>query len=113
MPLTRLFSVEATHSLPALLEALAHVGTGVIVDIDLGHFTMDGSRVFVMAVRSTNQLSQLSLLEADRISLVGALAAGFAHEINNPLTSVLLNLRSLRKQLGLHLPETAQPQALR
>ena len=47
---------------------------------------------------------QLSLLEADRIALVGALAAGFAHETNNPLTSVLLNLRSLRKQLARTSP---------
>ena len=54
--------------------------------------------------------SQLSLLEADRVALVAALAAGFAHEINNPLTSIVLNLRSLRKQLagGLADPALAQ-----
>jgi C4-dicarboxylate-specific signal transduction histidine kinase len=44
--------------------------------------------------------SRLSLLEADRVALVGALAAGFAHEINNPLTSIVLNLRTLRKQVA-------------
>ena len=44
--------------------------------------------------------AQLSIVEADRVALVGALAAGFAHEINNPLTSVVLNLRSLRKLLA-------------
>ena len=60
-----------------------------------------------------HQQTQLSLLEADRIGLVGALAAGFAHEINNPLTSVLLNLRSLRKQLAASLPDQAQAPALR
>src|SRR5262249_11512451 len=59
------------------------------------------------------QQAQLSLLEADRIGLVGALAAGFAHETNNPLTSVLLNLRSLRKQLHANLPEAARTPALR
>ena len=55
---------------------------------------------------------RLSLLEADRIGLVGALSAGFAHEINNPLTSLLLNLRSLRKQMSA-MPEPAQRQAMR
>jgi C4-dicarboxylate-specific signal transduction histidine kinase len=69
--------------------------------------------VYVMVIRDVSNRSQLSLLEADRIGLVGALCAGFAHEINNPLTSVLLNIRSLRKQLGRNLPPDAQPPALR
>lgn len=57
--------------------------------------------------------NRMSLLEADRIALVGALAAGFAHETNNPLTSVLLNLRSLRKQLTTNLADAKQTAALR
>ena len=57
--------------------------------------------------------ARMQLLEADRIALVGALAAGFAHEANNPLTSVLLNLRSLRKQLVQHLSDGEQSSALR
>src|SRR2546430_11884214 len=36
-----------------------------------------------------------------------------SHETNNPLTSVLLNLRSLRKQCVTNLAETAQANALR
>ena len=76
----------------------------------------DTGAIGVMLARDPTTPSatpQLNLLEADRISLVGALAAGFAHEINNPLTSVLLNLRSLRKQLIAHHPEANQAQALR
>jgi PAS domain S-box-containing protein len=73
------------------------------------------ARVLVMVARdpSTESRARLSLLEADRIGLVGALAAGFAHETNNPLTSVLLNLRSLRKQVIAHVEPSAQQVALR
>jgi two-component system, NtrC family, sensor kinase len=55
---------------------------------------------FVVCAVSPHPQPHMSLLEADRLSLVGALSAGFAHEINNPLTSVVLNLRSLRKQVA-------------
>ncbi len=67
----------------------------------------------ILVLVSAQHRSALPLLEADRIALVGALAAGFAHETNNPLTSVLLNLRSLRKQLASNLEGAAQANALR
>ncbi|MDQ3366863.1 MAG: ATP-binding protein, partial [Myxococcota bacterium] len=110
-------SIRAGQPVPPALEliGLRQDGSRIVVEVTMGHYRIPDGVVYVMVVRdlSANQPSQLSLLEADRIGLVGALSAGFAHEINNPLTSVLLNLRSLRKQLAANLPEEAQAQALR
>lgn len=101
---------------PAAIELVARHKKGHTVQIEcaLSRLPMNGVDAYAILIREVGapQDTQLSLLEADRISLVGALAAGFAHEINNPLTSVLLNLRSLRKQLSA-MPEPAQRQAMR
>ena len=106
---------RAGQAVPAAIEmSLVHKdGTTLPCEAAIGSFALGGIRLYATVIRVAGAYEQqLSLLEADRIGLVGALAAGFAHEINNPLTSVLLNLRSLRKQLG-GLPDAAQPQALR
>jgi signal transduction histidine kinase len=95
------------------MTAVAKDGSHVAMEIAMGHFALPDGIAYVSVLSTRSGSSQLSLLEADRIGLVGALAAGFAHEINNPLTSVLLNLRSLRKQLCANLADHAQPQALR
>jgi PAS domain S-box-containing protein len=42
---------------------------------------------------------QRRLADADRMASVGTLAAGIAHEINNPLTYVALNLESVQRTL--------------
>jgi PAS domain S-box-containing protein len=42
---------------------------------------------------------QTQLVQADRLAAVGTLAAGVAHEINNPLAYVLLNLQYLLREL--------------
>ena len=109
-------NLRAGQPVPPALEFTAVHKDGALVPLELtiGHFRVAGGLVYVMVIRDVSaHHAQLSLLEADRIGLVGALAAGFAHEINNPLTSVLLNLRSLRKHLVQTLPHAAQAQAMR
>lgn len=108
-------SFLAGQPLPPALEVLALHKNGhyLAIELTLGHVRIPDGMAYVGVMRDLGDRSHFSLLEADRIGLVGALCAGFAHEINNPLTSVLLNLRSLRKQLGGQLPDAAQQQAKR
>jgi PAS domain S-box-containing protein len=90
-------------------------GHEIRAEVATGRVEVAGGFILVFVVRdlSVHKQTQLSLLEADRLALVGALASGFAHETNNPLTSVLLNLRSLRKQVLSNLSDGAQSNALR
>ena len=110
-------SFRAGRPVPATIEftVIRKDGSTTPVEFALGATRMPDGIAYVIVLRdvSAHQQAQLSLLEADRIALVGALASGFAHEINNPLTSVLLNLRSLRKQLNNHMPDPAQAPAVR
>jgi C4-dicarboxylate-specific signal transduction histidine kinase len=107
--------ISSEGPVPAAIEVrLLHKdGHEVGVEVAAGRMKADGVVTMVFVVRDMQRQAQLSLLEADRIALVGALAAGFAHETNNPLTSVLLNLRSLRKQVMTNLSDLPQQNALR
>jgi len=52
--------------------------------------------------RERRQRAEARLASAERLATVGTLAAGVAHEINNPLTWVMSNLEEIG--LGLHDP---------
>jgi len=43
--------------------------------------------------------AQHKLIEADRLACMGQLSAGVAHELNNPLASILIYARLLEKQI--------------
>ena len=76
---------------------------GAIFHADIGGAGMmyDGRRVFVASFRDVTEKRNLQaqLAQADRLSSMGMLAAGVAHEINNPLSYVLFNLESLSEIL--------------
>jgi signal transduction histidine kinase len=52
--------------------------------------------------QSELERSQEHLLQSEKLAMVGKLAAGVAHTIRNPLTSVKMRLFSMRRALNLH-----------
>jgi PAS domain S-box-containing protein len=116
----RLFDQLTSSSdtpIPSAIEVtlVNRAGQSLRAEVVAGRVPVPGGHILVCIVRdlTVHRQTQLTLLEADRLALVGALASGFAHETNNPLTSVLLNLRSLRKQVVMHMSDGAQMSALR
>jgi two-component system NtrC family sensor kinase len=46
------------------------------------------------------KVAQAQLIQSEKLSSLGKMAAGVAHEINNPLTSILINSHLLAEKLG-------------
>ncbi|MBW2030550.1 MAG: histidine kinase [Deltaproteobacteria bacterium] len=69
------------------VKALSRSVLGLIDDIDQTHLELQRSRE--------------SLLQAEKMALVGKLAASMAHSIRNPLTSVKMRIFSLSRTLEL------------
>jgi signal transduction histidine kinase/CHASE3 domain sensor protein len=91
-PVNRIFE-EASRSRAKeppnnVVAALGKTVHGLIEDVDQTHVELARSRE--------------SLLQAEKLALVGKLAAGMAHSIRNPFTSVKMRLFSLNRSLDLN-----------
>lgn len=79
-------------------------GRNVPVSVSLSPLRDDKDEVIgcVIAVRDLREVETLRsrLVTSDRLAAVGELAAGIAHEINNPITFVRANLVALRGDWG-------------
>jgi len=74
------------------------VGVAEVVALQV---TFDGAPATVALSRDVTEQKRLraQLAQADRLASMGLLAAGVAHEINNPLTYMLLNLERIVGEL--------------
>ncbi len=69
-------------------------------------FEVDGGPVRLFALRDISGRRRLEaqLAQADRLGSLGTLAAGVAHEVNNPLGYLSANLEYLAEMLKQHAP---------
>ena len=82
-----------------------------LVEVTLGEiFAEDDTPRVLIAARDVTEFKQMqsSLIASDRLASIGTLAAGVAHEINNPLAYVIANLGYLNDQLGEVTPEVRE-----
>ena len=73
-----------------------------------GQVSFEGRPAAIIVAHDITEkrIAQEQLALADRLSAMGTLAAGVAHEINNPLSYVLGNLELLRETTLGRLPES-------
>ena len=86
---------------PQIYRARTSDGRDRLVEIASIPLEYEGEGAVLAFARDVTERHAImqKLMEADKLAAVGTLAAGVAHEINNPLAYVLLNLEFLARQL--------------
>ncbi|WAK00894.1 PAS domain-containing sensor histidine kinase [Methylobacter sp. YRD-M1] len=99
------------------VEGMRKDGSAVPLDISIAEFTLDGQDYFTSIVRDVTQrkmqeLQQKEHLEAlshvMRLGLMGELASGIAHEVNQPLTAIVNYAQACLRFIQADQPDLAK-----
>ncbi len=107
-----------TQPLHSVVESAKHVAAGDLtktIEVEGEDEVAELTRNFNEMVEKLRQHRELEerLREAERLSAVGKLASGIAHEIRNPLNFINLSIDHIRNRLGGGRPDgTAEALAL-
>jgi PAS domain S-box-containing protein len=89
------------HEAPHEYRSRSRNGRELVIEISSILIDFDGGPAVLAFARDVTERKamQARLAQADRLAALGMLSAGVAHEINNPLAYVLLNLELLSREL--------------
>ena len=86
--------------------ALTFDGKIMLTDITIYPILSDSFKGAVIRVDDISERVRLEemMVQSEKMLSIGGLAAGMAHEINNPLAGILQNIQVVRNRLGKNLP---------
>jgi PAS domain S-box-containing protein len=92
---------------PYTYKARRKDGTSVSLETSSVPFEYEGAPSILTMSRDVTErrMLQSRLVQADRLAALGTMAAGVAHEINNPLAYVMLNLDWIARKLSEGTPD--------
>jgi PAS domain S-box-containing protein len=100
----RIRALQAGEPVVPFTEERVRRADGTYFPASVGAMSVEfeGEHAIVVLARDITEQRRVEdqLARADRLSSLGTLAAGVAHEINNPLTYVLLHLDAIRAAIG-------------
>jgi two-component system cell cycle sensor histidine kinase/response regulator CckA len=91
---------------PVVYRGIRRDRSMLLIEVSAAAFEFEGQPAILSIGRDVTERKRMEaqLVQADRLAALGTLAAGVAHEVNNPLAYLLLNLEWLARQL----PELAK-----
>ncbi|HLU65049.1 MAG TPA: PAS domain-containing protein, partial [Kofleriaceae bacterium] len=87
------------------VQRIEHSLAGSPRDLEIRLVASGGEVVAVVRDMTESKYVQERLALADRLAALGSLSAGVAHEINNPLTYILIGIESVLKELRRLAPD--------
>lgn len=110
----QLYQTGVRHPEPAEYRSRSLDGRELYVEISAVPTEYQGKPAVLAFARDVTERKaiQARLVEADRLAALGVLSAGIAHEINNPLSYLLLNLEYLSRELPTLAADPSQLEPL-